>query len=219
MSFDALSDVNAIDILILALVAIAFAGFWPGQGKPHRARMGQAILLLIAGIAALLAQGRFGLIGGGPVLAILLIGNRTSKALGSLGAVASLVAVGYMLLIVWFGWTVRFLLSTTSPGLCALWLTSERLSHSSGSAPLPDSGPLCVHNHCRLVRLRLRRKNWNLVERGFRQPTVTEGQLIHVEFVEVDYRRGTRSLAATMSLTRAVSATTCSTTPPAVTTS
>ena len=36
MSLDAFSVVNAIDILVLVLAAIAFAGFWPGPGKPHR---------------------------------------------------------------------------------------------------------------------------------------------------------------------------------------
>ena len=44
MSFDALSVVMAIDIVALTLAGIAFAGFWPGPGKPHRIWMGLAIL-------------------------------------------------------------------------------------------------------------------------------------------------------------------------------
>lgn len=139
MSFDALSVVMAIDIVALTLAGIAFAGFWPGPGKPHRIWMGLAILLPLAGIAVLLATGlwgRSGLMGGGLVLSILLIANRTFRPLGYLGVVAnslllvgdfattgarsalvaSLVASGYMLLIVWFAWIAWFLMSRTSSG-------------------------------------------------------------------------------------------------------
>ncbi|HEX9865947.1 MAG TPA: hypothetical protein VGC03_13360 [Acidimicrobiia bacterium] len=139
LSLDALSDTNAIDIVVLALSAIAFAGFWPGPGKPHRVWMGLAILLPLAGIAVLLAtglQGRSGLMGGGLVLSVLLIGNRTFRPLGYLAGVAnlllfvgdfatsgarsalvaSLVAFGYILLIVWFVWIAWFLMSRTSTG-------------------------------------------------------------------------------------------------------
>ncbi|HEX6302381.1 MAG TPA: hypothetical protein VF148_18170 [Acidimicrobiia bacterium] len=139
MSMDALSVVVAIDIVALALAAIAFAGFWPGPGKPHRVWMGLAILLPLAGIAVLLATGlwgRSGLMGGGLVLSILLIANRTFRPLGYLGVVpnslllvgdfattgarsalvASLVASGYMLLIVWFAWIAWSLMSRTSSG-------------------------------------------------------------------------------------------------------
>jgi hypothetical protein len=145
MSLDSLSVINAIDIIVLALAAIAFAGFWPGPGKPHRVWMGLAILLPLAGIPVLLAtglQGRSGLMGGGLVLSVLLIGRGTLRPLGYLGGVtnllllggdfatsgarsvlvASLVAFGYMLLIVWFAWIAWLLVSRTS------------------SRPLPQSG-------------------------------------------------------------------------------
>jgi hypothetical protein len=72
--------------------------------------------------------------GGGIVLSVLLIANRTVRPTGYLGGaanllllvgdfstsgarsalVASLVAFGYMLLIVWFGWIAWFLMSRTS---------------------------------------------------------------------------------------------------------
>jgi hypothetical protein len=136
MSMDALSVITAIDIVALALAAIAFAGFWPGPGKPHRIWMGLAILLPLAGIAVLLATGlwgRSGLMGGGLVLSVLLVGSRTFRPLGYLGAaanllllvadfsttgarsalVASLVAIGYVLLVIWFAWIAWFLMSRT----------------------------------------------------------------------------------------------------------
>jgi hypothetical protein len=139
LSLEALSAINAIDIVVLALAAIVFAGFWPGPVKPHRAWMGLGILLPPAGIAVLLAtglQGRSGLMGGSLVLSVLLIGNRTFRPLGYLGGgatllllvgdfatsgarsapVASLVAFGYMLLIAWFAWIAWFLMSRTSGG-------------------------------------------------------------------------------------------------------
>jgi hypothetical protein len=137
MSMDALNVITAIDSFVLALAALAFARFWPGPGKPHRFWMGLAILLPLAGIAVLLAtdlQGRSGLMGGGRVLSVLLVGSRTFRPLGNFGGaanllllvgdfsttgarsalVASLVAFGYMLLIVWFGWIAWFLMSRTS---------------------------------------------------------------------------------------------------------
>jgi hypothetical protein len=143
MSMDALSVITAVDIVALALAAVAFAGFWPGPGKPHRIWMGLAILLPLAGIAVLLAtglQGRSGLMGGGIVLSVLLIGGRPFRPLGYVGAmanlllfvgdfattgasavlVASLVAVGYVLLVIWFAWIAWFLISRTSTG-AARW--------------------------------------------------------------------------------------------------
>jgi hypothetical protein len=137
MSLDSLSVINAIDITVLFLAAIAFVGFWPGPGKPHRIWMGLAILLPLAGIAVLLATGlwgRSGLMGGGLVLSVLLIGSGTLKPLGYLGGVAnllllvgdfatsgarsalvaSLVASGYALLVVWFAWIAWLLVSRTS---------------------------------------------------------------------------------------------------------
>jgi len=89
--------------------------------------MGLASLLPLAGIAVLFAtnlQGRSGLMGGGLVLSVLLLGDRTFRPLGYLGAVAnllllagdfatsgagsplvaSLIAVGYVMLLVWFVW-------------------------------------------------------------------------------------------------------------------
>jgi hypothetical protein len=125
MSLESLSGINPIDIVVLALAATTYAGFWPGPARPHKRWMGLAILLPLAGIALLFAtnlQGRSGLMGGGLVLSVLLIGDRTLRPLGYLGAVAnllllagdfatsgagsalvaSLIAAGYVMLVVWF---------------------------------------------------------------------------------------------------------------------
>jgi hypothetical protein len=128
-TLDALDVVVAIDIVVLALAAVAFGGFWPGPGRPHKIWMG----LSLAGIAVLIAtgvQGRSGLMGGGIVLSALLIANPTSRPTGYVGGaanlflligdfftsgtrsflVASLIGVGYLLLIIWFAWIgIRFL--------------------------------------------------------------------------------------------------------------
>jgi hypothetical protein len=139
MSMDALSVITPIDIVVLALAAIAFAGFWPGPDKPHRIWMGLAILLPLAGIAVLVAtglQGRSGLMGGGIVLSILLVGSRTFRPAGYVGGaanllllvgdfstsgarsalVASMVAFGYVLIVIWFGWIGWFLMSRKAAG-------------------------------------------------------------------------------------------------------
>jgi hypothetical protein len=140
MSLDSLNVVNPIDIVVLVLAAIAFTGFWPGPGTPHRVLMGLAILLPLASIAVLLGtdlQARSGLIGGGLVLSFLMLGDRAFRPLGYLGAVAnlfllvgdfatsgarstlvaSLVGVGYVLLVSWSAWiALRFLMPEVLSG-------------------------------------------------------------------------------------------------------
>jgi hypothetical protein len=139
MSLESLNGINPIDIVVLALAATTFAGFWPGPGRPHKLWMGLAILLPLAGIAVLLVtnlQGRSGLMGGGFVMSLLLLGDRPFRPLGYLGLVAnlvlfagdfattgagsaliaSLIAVGYVMLLIWFAWIAACFLS---PGTCA----------------------------------------------------------------------------------------------------
>ena len=134
VSFDSLHAVSAIDIAVLALAGVAFLGFWPGPGRPHRLFMGLAVLLPLAGIAVLIATGlwgRSGLMGGGLVLSALLLGHPRFRPLGLLGLaanllllvgdfatrdarallVAGLVGVGYVLLIAWFVWIAAKLLT------------------------------------------------------------------------------------------------------------
>ena len=92
------------------------------------------VALFLAGIAVLLAtgiQGRSGLMGGGLVLSGLLIAHPASRPIGYLGGaanlflligdfftsgvrsplVATLVAFGYVLLVVWFAWMAWLLMS------------------------------------------------------------------------------------------------------------
>ncbi len=119
---------------MLLLTAVTFLGFWPGPGKPHKIWMGVAIALPLAGIAVLLATGlwgRSGLMGGGLVLSFLMLGDGAFRPLGFLGMavnlllligdfatvgpgvplVAALVAVGYLLLLVWLVWIAGSLLN------------------------------------------------------------------------------------------------------------
>jgi hypothetical protein len=126
VTLGSLRVVNIIDVAILLAAGVAFAGFWPGPGGPHKVWMGLAILLPFAGIAVLLATGlagRSGLMGGGLVLSVLMIGSPARRVLGYLGVVANLlllagdfatagpsavvagvVGVGYVLLVVWLLW-------------------------------------------------------------------------------------------------------------------
>ena len=132
--------INRVDIAILALGALAFAGFWPGPAGPHKAWLAIAIGLPLAGIVVLLATGlagRSGLMGGGLVLAVLMLGKRELRSLGYLGIaanalllvgdfatngsrsflVATLVGAGYVLLIGWFIWmAIRLAAASVMPG-------------------------------------------------------------------------------------------------------
>lgn len=128
-----LRAINTVDVVVLVLTAVTFLGFWPGPGKPHRIWMGVAIALPLAGIAVLLATGlagRSGLMGGGLVLALLMLGDRALRPLGTVGiaanslllvgdfatsgssvpVVAILAAAGYLLLLAWFVWMAAWLL-------------------------------------------------------------------------------------------------------------
>jgi len=105
--------------------------------------MGLAILLPLAAIAVLLAtglEGRSGPMDGGLVLSDLLVCSRMFRPLGYFGRAAnlllligdfstagarsalvtSLVAFGYILLIVWFGWIAWFPMSRPST-IAARW--------------------------------------------------------------------------------------------------
>ena len=130
--------VNPVDILILVLGALAFSGFWPGPARPHRLWMGLAIGLPLVGIAVLLATGlagRSGLMGGGLVLASLMLGGAATKLLGYVGILANalllvgdfgtvgsrsvllaaIVGVGYALLVVWVLWMAARLVTAPRP--------------------------------------------------------------------------------------------------------
>lgn len=125
VSMGSLGVVNPIDIAVLVLSGAAFAGFWPGPGRPHKLWTGLAVLLPFAGIGVLLATrvaGRSGLMGGGLVLSVLMLGERRLRPLGYAGVaasvllligdfattgprsalVAAVVAAGYLLLVGWF---------------------------------------------------------------------------------------------------------------------
>jgi hypothetical protein len=124
-SFDSLRSLNPIDISILILAAITFAGFWPALSKLRKFWNAIAIALPIAGIFLFIITGlagRSGLMGAGITLSFLMIGIRGLRHISSLGfiahcllligdiatgvmygtAVAAIMAAGYVLLIVWF---------------------------------------------------------------------------------------------------------------------
>jgi hypothetical protein len=138
VSMGSLKVVNPIDILLLVLTGVTFAGFWPGPGKPHRLWIGLAILLPFAGIGVLVATGlagRSGLMGGLLVLSLLMLGERSLRLASWVGIAASLlllvgdfattgppsalgagvVAVGYALLVGWFAWVAFGLLGARNP--------------------------------------------------------------------------------------------------------
>lgn len=132
-SLASLKVFNPLDVTVLVLTAAAFAGFWPGPGRPHKVWMGLAIALPLAGIALLFATGlagRSGLMGGGLILSVLMLGDRRSRPLGYVGIAANLlllvgdfgtvgrspifaalVGAGYLLLILWFTWMAARLLT------------------------------------------------------------------------------------------------------------
>lgn len=133
-SRETLRGVEPVDVVLLLLAGVTYAGFWPGPGGDHPVWMVLAIAQPLLGIPLLLATrtlGRSGLMGGGFVLSILMLVAGTWTAAGWLGAVASglllvgdfgttgrrsrllavLLAVGYGALVVWFGWVAVLLLA------------------------------------------------------------------------------------------------------------
>jgi len=139
VSMGSLGVVTVIDIVLLLLAGVCFAGFWPGPGKAHQVLMGLAAGLPFAGIAVLIATrlwGRSGLMGGGLVLSILLIGSTRYRKLGITGVAVNalllvgdfgtsgalsrpitlVVGAGYLLLIVWFLWIALVQLASLRPG-------------------------------------------------------------------------------------------------------
>lgn len=142
VSVASLRGVNPVDIAVLVLAGTAFAGFWPGPARRHPIWMGLAILLPFAGVAVLIATqlaGRSGLMGGGLVLAVLMVLGRETRLLGYLGLganvlllagdftttgpqsipVAVVVLLGFVIMVAWFIWIGIYLLrlpSAVPPG-------------------------------------------------------------------------------------------------------
>jgi hypothetical protein len=122
---DPLRVFNPWDIGTLALAGVAYLGLWPVLGGVNRIWMGIAVVLPFAGIAVLAATGlagRSGLMGGGLVVAALMIRNRSFGPVAYVGMAANVllligdfatagtraplvavsVGVGYVLLVAWF---------------------------------------------------------------------------------------------------------------------
>lgn len=131
---DALRGVRPVDVALLLLAAVAYAGVWPGPGVAHDVWMTIAIAQPALGIPLLAATrmlGRSGLMGGGLVLAILMVVDDVWVAAGWWGlatnvvllvgdfgttgrrsrVLAAAVATGYAALVVWFGWLGVLLLA------------------------------------------------------------------------------------------------------------
>jgi hypothetical protein len=117
--------VNWLDAAILVLVALTFLSLWPGPGRPHRLWMAIAVALPLLGIPLFLLThlaGRSGALGGGIIVAVVMMTSRGSTLVGIVGLfanvllligdfatsdsrgplVAATVALGYVLLVVWF---------------------------------------------------------------------------------------------------------------------
>ena len=129
-----LRAVQPVDVLLLVLAGMTYAGFWPGPGASHVPWMILAVGQTLVGIAVLLAtrlSGRSGLMGGGLVLSILMLVDGTHGAAGWLGFAANvllllgdfgttgrprrplvpILAVGYAGLAGWFGSLATLLLA------------------------------------------------------------------------------------------------------------
>jgi hypothetical protein len=134
VSQDTLRAIQPIDVVLLGLSGVTYASFWPGPGADYGIWMILAIAQPLLGIAVLVAThlwGRSGLMGGGLVLSILMLLGEPWTTAGWLGATASLLllvgdfgttgrprrplalvlAVGYGLLVIWFGWIAALLLT------------------------------------------------------------------------------------------------------------
>jgi hypothetical protein len=122
---DPLRIVNPVDLVTLALAGVTFLGFWPTFRNVNRALIGIAVALPPVGAAVLLATslaGRSSVMAAGLVIAFLMLRCQADRSLAYLGLLANalllvgdfgtgespspvvtaLVAVGYVLLAVWF---------------------------------------------------------------------------------------------------------------------
>ena len=134
VSHEALRAVEPVDVLLLALAGVAYAGWWPGPGGSHVWWMALAVAQPVLGIAILMATrlaGRSGLMGGALVLSVLMLVDDPTAGAGWLGAVAAVlllvgdlatterprrrlapvIAAGYAALVGWFGWVAVLLLT------------------------------------------------------------------------------------------------------------
>jgi hypothetical protein len=132
-SHEALRVVRPVDVLLLALAGVTYAGWWPGPGTSHVWWMALAVAQPVLGIAILVATrlaGRSGLMGGALLLSVLMLVDDPTAGAGWLGAVgaglllvgdlatterpnrrlAAVIAAGYAGLTVWFGWLAVLLL-------------------------------------------------------------------------------------------------------------
>lgn len=133
-TLDALHVVRAVDVVLLLLSAATYAGFWPGPGSPAVGWMGLAVAQPVLGVVLLLLtrlSGRSALMGGGLVLAVLMVVDGRWAAGGWLGAGACVLlligdlgttgrpsrvrtaalVVGYAGLVAWLGVLAAVLLA------------------------------------------------------------------------------------------------------------
>lgn len=126
VSAETLRAVRPVDVALLLLAGVAYAGYWPGPGADHELWMTLAVGQPLLGIVILVATGlwgRSGLMGGSLVLSILIVVDGTDAVTGWLGVAASALllvgdfgttgrpfrplalclALGYGALVVWFG--------------------------------------------------------------------------------------------------------------------
>lgn len=132
-SHEDLRSIEPVDVVLLLLAGMAYAGFWPGPGGSHPWWMTLAVAQPLLGVLVLLATrlaGRSGLMGGALVLSVLIVVD-DERAAGWWGVGAALLllvgdvgttgpprrplvpvlAAGYAALIAWFGWLAVLLLA------------------------------------------------------------------------------------------------------------
>jgi hypothetical protein len=132
---DTLRGAEPVDIALLALAGVTYAGFWTGHGAGHVWWLALAVGQPLLGILVLVVTrlwGRSGLMGGAVVLSVLMLIVGVWTAAGWWGLAANLLllvgdfsttgrrsrlltallTVGYAGLVGWLGWVAVLLLGT-----------------------------------------------------------------------------------------------------------
>jgi hypothetical protein len=127
LGFDSLRTLNPVDFAALALVGLTFLGMWPLLARGRKIWASLAVALPFIGIPLLLVThltGRSAVMGAGLIVSFLMLHTPGFKTAGYLGiaanaallvgdfgttgspmpVVAVALAVGYVLLLAWFGW-------------------------------------------------------------------------------------------------------------------
>jgi hypothetical protein len=142
---DPMRILNLLDVAILVLVGLAFLGLWPVLIPAHRTWTGIAIALPFIGILLLVGTGHWGrtaVMASGLIVAVLMFVTRSGRWLAVIGllantlllagdlatagvaaaVVATLLGIGYLLLLAWY---LLLSVSLLKRGLPGPWIRSR----------------------------------------------------------------------------------------------